>query len=79
MSLNSRNGSVPSSSLHQRRTLSADGYSLPHLDDDYYKMDGKYNSGVANGIHETVKEGDEEYTCVPLPKMNNRPTARTCW
>ncbi|CAF0755476.1 unnamed protein product [Adineta steineri] len=74
MSENDRNNLSKSIPFQQRRAKSADEFALQILNDENLKK-----KTLLNGSHEIIQEYNDDYICAPLPRTNNRPSARTCW
>jgi len=81
MNRSDKNNASQSSLPYQRRTVSVDEYSIPTQNNEYDGADDKYiKRTLHNSKHEMMKQiSDEDYVCAPLPRTNNRPSAKTCW
>lgn len=62
---------------YQRRSISFGGSPLEPCPD----VDESTFAGVSTADNQCVIAGDDgnEYICAPLPRVDSRPTANTCW
>ena len=71
MNQNDNDDGYKALSSFQRRTFSVDGYS------DRYIRPIRSATDRKNRMIKQTSEDD--YVCAPLPRINNRPSAQTCW
>ncbi|CAF0817099.1 unnamed protein product [Rotaria sp. Silwood1] len=80
MNQNSKNDALRSVLSYQRRTQSVDCYAPSILEEDEYyeSCANNTNETLSNGNHDILKENDDVYVNVPLPRVHSRSMSRPC-